>query len=359
MTIRRFETEILDPYQRGLELGRFSAPQITANLATYRELFTVVGVDRADLPGLGEEAIKQTAAWAPELMEELQGLADGSGRKLWELGWLNARTEILATVGAIGEGECSTVVLLPPDGPPLTMQTWDWHDVSNDDTLVVRYLARPGHGVRYFTEFGIVGKIGVNSAGIGVHFNILNHHQDGDGMGVPVHVVARTVLERATSLQEAIDLARSVSVSASTVLTIVSTATATAPATAVAVELSPAGAAVLPVAADGFLVHTNHFLDRDLALGDMVPPTSNSYPRLELLQARRDRFAAVDPRDRVAGLLLHEVDGAPVCCHPDPDLSFENRWQTLLTIALDVQAGSLQFHEGGPCTASPESWQIF
>jgi isopenicillin-N N-acyltransferase-like protein len=42
-------------------------------------------------------------------------------------------------------------------------------------------------------------------------------------------------------------------------------------------------------------------------------------------------------------------DGA-VCCHPaegsDPSTSHE----TLATIALDVKAGELSVHSGGPCT---------
>lgn len=358
MTVRRFETDELDPYTRGLALGRFGAEEIAANVAGYSELFAVVGVIDGDVPGLGEQAIARIDAWAPHLADELRGVADGAGLELWQIGMLNARTEVLATVGAIGEGECSTVVVLPETGAPRTVQTWDWHDVSNDETLVVRYLARPGHEVRYFSEFGILGKIGVNSAGIGVHFNILNHAGDGDGIGVPVHAVARAVLDRATTLEEAVDLARSAAVSASTVLTIVSYADGRAEA--LCVELSSGGTAVVRPADDGFLLHTNHFLDAALAEGDLVPATSNTYPRLTLLGERRLALSSTDPVERASvGMLVHEAEGAPVCCHPDASLSFEHRWQTLLTIALDVEGGHLEFHEGGPCTVTRESWQVF
>ncbi|WP_308798900.1 C45 family peptidase [Agromyces silvae] len=358
MTVRRFETDELDPYARGVALGRFGADEIAANVAGYSELFEVVGVQPGDLPRLGREAAEQIAAWAPDLATELRGQADGAGLELWQLGMLNARTEILATVGAIGEGECSTSVVLPEAGPPRTVQTWDWHDVSNDDTLVVRYLARPGHEVRYFTEFGILGKIGVNSAGLGVHFNILNHANDGDGIGVPVHAVARQLLEQATSLDEAIEIARSASVTASTVLTIV--AYRDGRSDAACVELSSGGTAVVRPTGDGVLLHTNHFLDDALAGGEMVPDTSSTYPRLEHLRDRLGALTSMDAVERAGvGMLVHEADGAPVCCHPDPALSFEHRWQTLLTISLDVEGGHLQFHEGGPCTVTRDSWQVF
>jgi isopenicillin-N N-acyltransferase-like protein len=358
MTVRRFETDELDPYARGFALGRFGAEEIAANVAGYRELFEVVGVQPDDLPRLGRQAADTIEAWAPALGAELRGQADGAGLERWQLGILNARTEILATVGAIGEGECSTSVVLPETGAPLTVQTWDWHDVSNEDTLVVRYLARPGHEVRYFTEFGILGKIGVNSAGIGVHFNILNHSSDGEGIGVPVHAVARQVLERATSLDGAIEIAQSATVTASTVLTIVSYRDGRADASCV--ELSSGGTAVVRPADDGILLHTNHFLDAALASGEMVPGTSSTYPRLEHLRARLDALTSPDAVERASvGMLVHEADGAPVCCHPDPTMSFEHRWQTLLTISLDVDGGHLQFHEGGPCTVTRESWQVF
>ncbi len=357
MTVRRFETDELDPYQRGLALGRFGAEEIAWNARGYAELFEVVGVVADDLPGIGRQAIERTEEWAPELAAELRGLADGAGLEHWQLGVLNARTEILATVGAIGEGECSTVVTLPADAAPRTVQTWDWHDVSNDHTLVVRARVRPDHEVRYFTEFGILGKIGLNSAGIGVHFNILNHAGDGEGIGVPVHVVARAVLDRARTLEEAVSIASSAAVSASTVLTIVSYAGGVADA--VCVELSPGGAAVVRPNDDGLLVHTNHFLDEALAGGELSPATASSYPRLEHLLAREALFRSEDPVERAVGMLVHDADGAPVCCHPDPELAFEHRWQTLLTISLDLEAGRLQFHEGGPCRVERASWQVF
>jgi isopenicillin-N N-acyltransferase-like protein len=356
MTVRRFTTTETDPYARGLALGRFGSEQIAQNVASYSELFRVVGVDREDLPGLGRSGFERIAEWAPPLAEELRGQAEGAGLEVWELGLLNARTEILATVGAMGEGECSTSVHAPTTGPPRTLQTWDWHDVSNDETLVVSAPGSAGREVRYFTEFGILGKIGVNGSGLGVHFNILNHTDDGDGIGVPVHAVARAIIDRARTIDDAVAIARSASVSASTVLTVVSYrdgATRSA-----CIELSSGGTSVV-YPTDDFLLHTNHFLDGGLARGEMVPETSNTYPRLSHLEDRRVLLSSADPVSRTVGMLVHESDGAPVCCHADPALSFEHRWQTLLTIALDVEGTHLEFHEGGPCTVTRESWQVF
>ena len=357
MAIRRFETDEVDPFARGVEIGRFSADGIAWNLRSYRELFQVVGVDDGDLTRIGLTALENIERWSPALGAEARGLAEGAGVEPWEIGMLNARTEILATVGAIGEGECSTVVTLDEGRAPWTMQTWDWHDVSNEDQLVVRARVSADREVRYLTEFGILGKVGVNDAGLGSHFNILNHDDDGGTIGVPVHAVARAVLDGAENLEDAIRIARSAPVSASTVLTVVSGDAEGG--RAVSIELSPSGAAVVEPDADGLLVHTNHFLDGALAEGEMVPAKSSTFPRLTHLRDRAARLRTADPVARAQAMLVHEADGAAVCCHPDPTLTFEHRWETLVTIGIDVERGQLQFHEGGPCQVTREGWQIF
>ena len=39
-----------------------------------------------------------------------------------------------------------------------------------------------------------------------------------------------------------------------------------------------------------------------------------------------------------------------LCAHPAPDASFGERYATLATILLDVEAGGLTVHAGGPCS---------
>jgi isopenicillin-N N-acyltransferase-like protein len=50
----------------------------------------------------------------------------------------------------------------------------------------------------------VLGKIGVNNHGVGVHLNILHHGADGGPIAVPVHVLARAVLDGASGLGEAL-----------------------------------------------------------------------------------------------------------------------------------------------------------
>ena len=356
MTIQRLTTSEPDARRRGETIAGQGAMHIRTNLDDYVRLFHAADVGDAQLQAFGTQATDALADWSAGLHAEMCGVAAGAGLDEWQVGLLNARTEVLAAGGAVGEGECSTAVALPPEGAPRTIQTWDWHDELAADRLVVRYVADSGRTVRYFTEFGMLGKIGLNDAGLGLHFNILNHESDSDPIGVPVHAVARAVLDGAATIAEAVDIAASAQLSASTVLTVVTYDGVRADAACI--ELSPAGQAVVRPD-DGFLAHTNHFLDEDLARGDLAPSSASTYRRLKQVRGRRGAVAEADQVRRVEALRVHEADGAPVCCHPDPDVSFDQRWESLLTVVLDLERGVLGYHDGGPCGVRADTWQTF
>ena len=314
----------------GRALGANAREGILRCWAGYEQLFDVRG---SHVREIAEATFERTKAWAPDLAAEIEGIAAGAGLETWQIAALNARTEILAR----GRGECSTVVLL--EDPPRTMQTWDWHEHLDD----VKFVWDTGH-VRTLTEYGIVGKIGVNSAGLGVHMNILHHASDGGGDGVPVHIVARRIIDEATPVAEATEIARSAQVCASTVLTAVDRHGAAC------LELCPAGLGeVRP--RDGVLLHTNHFLDPELAEGeDNRDEDPESWDRLDALQQRVDELRAAP--DLADVMRLHD---APVCCHPEPGAPFGERYATLATISLDVAGGHLRLRAGGPC-ADESPW---
>lgn len=353
MTIPTHTSTEIDPHARGREFGARWPAEIAATFDGYAELFDAHGATTARVRSYAEEAFGVTAKWAPALAAEMAGIAAGAGLAEWQVGAVNARTEILAALDAVGEGECSTAVVLPGEGaPPRTVQTWDWHPHLREVPVLWAYEPRRGRTVRTFTEFGVLGKIGVNTAGLGVHFNILRHASDTAEIGVPVHLVARRILDEATTVDEAVDLARTARTSASTAITVV---TADAAAT---LELCPDGVAVVP--ADGVLMHTNHFLDPTLAAGErLAVERPLTYDRLAHLQANPDGLAAVDVTARVGALLSHGPDEAPVCAHPDRSAALHERWETVATISLDLEAAAHVVHEGGPCRVDAATWQMF
>ncbi|MEV0165799.1 C45 family peptidase [Nonomuraea fuscirosea] len=354
MTFPCFTSSQIDPRARGKELGTHLRKRIVANLTGYGELFAVAGATPEQVRAWGERALDRSAAWAPSLADEMAGIAAGAGLDPWQVAVVNARTEILAGIDAVGHGECSTSVVLPQDGPPRTVQTWDWHDHLRDAPMLWELEPRPGHVVRTFTEAGVLAKIGVNTAGLGVHFNILRHDADTAETGVPVHLIARRILDEAATVEQAADIARSARVSASSVITAVTADDAAS------IEISPAGVAVIPPDPGGVLQHCNHFLDADLAAGERhATERPGTYDRLRHLHEHVEELSDPDLNARALAMLAHAPGAAPVCAHPDLTQPLNQRWETLATIGLDLPAGRLRVHQGGPCQVTEATWQSF
>jgi isopenicillin-N N-acyltransferase-like protein len=359
MNAYRFRSTQLKPAARGLEFGRLHADKIRASIATYQRLFDRAAGSPVDLEFWGAAAAVQIEAVSPALLEEITGMAEGARVPTTSLAAINARTEVLAAVGSgvgtVAAKECSTVVHVPADGAPVAVQAWDWYPELADLWLVWEIPQANGHLTTTVTEYGIVGKIGVNTRGLGVLFNILHHQQDGRGLGAPVHVLARAVLDEAEDLNQALVRLATAPVSASSSLTLV--AHAGGESAAASVELNPAGVGYALPDHDGVLAHTNHFLSHPGSSSDAeLRNGPDTVLRLDGIRRRARRLmrethgTRIDEAALIRVLDSHLLGGGATCCHVDPTLPVGSSFQTLATVSLNVEDGTLTAHAGGPCT---------
>ena len=345
-----------EPGQRAASLAAGSAPWLPAALDVYDRLFAAAGLEQARVRQLALAARDALTGWAPDLAAELDRYAEGCALPAWRIHAVNARTELLAAAGAASRGECSAVAGAGAAGTMVGAQTWDWHQELAGGWAVLEY---PGTHYPFvtLTEAGLLGKIGVNSAGVGLLFNILSHRSDtGDG-GVPVHAVARRILDSAADVEAGLAILRSAPLAASSCFTLLD-------ATRVAcLEASPAGVAELPPGR--WSVHTNHFQDPELSASALpVDAESDSVPRHEVLLARLAGAGAVEgstgSAEGLADLLCaHEADGAAVCCHARPGAPLGTGWQTLATVALEAADRRISVLAGGPCGRPEQRWRRF
>jgi isopenicillin-N N-acyltransferase-like protein len=313
----------------------------------YRRLLAeAAGVTRADLHAHGDAIAARLGAEEPQLLDELDGMAAGAGQDLRELVAVNARTELLA---GTGRGECSVVGRT--DGTAVSLaQTWDWHPELAPARVLWSVALPDGGGFTTATEAGILAKLGVNRSGVACALNFLSCSEDGGTDGVPIHLLLRLVLERAGSAADARSLLLGARTSASSAVTVASSAGGEA--ALFAVELSPGGGSVVEPDADGWLVHTNHFVAPPAAGDDLEPGYGpGSMSRLDhLLALVRD---GAEPADALA---THGPTEEPVCRHPevDADGPWHDRRTTLLALAIDPGAPSLRLAAGPPCTTAYE-----
>lgn len=346
MKLHHLTTQTTDPAERGRAIGRLYGGFVRQSSERYLEHFGILGVPAEQVRAIVDRSREALLEWYPALVVESDATAAAAGIEPWQAFAVGARTEVLAVAPSAGEGECSTAVRVPRDGSaPETIQTWDWHDDLATDGLLHRLSVVNGREVKLFTEFGTAAKIGVNDAGLGLHFNILSHRSDSEAGGVPVHAVARRILEEATTLAEAREIAASARVSASTVFTVA--AFRDGEAEAASIEVAPAGVGIVPPNDAGWVVHTNHFLDPVLAEGDTMRAESTTQERYAYTVAAGDAMTGLDAVARAAAFCGGDA-GAPICMRPDQTKPAHEQWGTLLTIALDLPGFALEVHAGTP-----------
>ena len=112
-TIPVIELNQADPKQRGQAYGEAARPRIDNILAVYREIFhRITGETWEETVIRGAPFILKATAFAPDLVEEIQGIADGANRAFEDIFLLNARSEILFNPQVLTQ-ECTTIAALP------------------------------------------------------------------------------------------------------------------------------------------------------------------------------------------------------------------------------------------------------
>jgi isopenicillin-N N-acyltransferase-like protein len=336
------------PCERGRARGEQLRADLPAAVDLYLSLFHTVGVSEGKVREDAARIADVVAAWDGRYVEEIEGIAAGAGLETWQLMALNGRTEILAQALGTRPGECSTIAYAPAERAPFGIQTWDWHEEMNP-YWHVQSVRGTRHAYAGLTEHGILGKIGINSAGLGVFFNILGHRDDAS-TGVPMHVLAAAVLGEAGTVAEALELLRSAPIASSSALTLIDTESA------VCAELSPVGLAVLRPTG-GYVAHTNHFLDpRNAEREKQGVYDPDSQQRYELIASRLRHYAVPTEADDLVEF-LHSGPGQPrLCCAPDPGAVFGQRWATLATVLLEPAHRRVRILPGSPIDARRGAW---
>lgn len=212
----------------------------------------------------------------PRYHAELQGLADGAGVLLADIVALNVRTEIAfgmfsdgctSAFAARGAYSPSDATALSQYGP-LIGQNWDWQTAQKEnlirltlhptvDASTPRNDSDPANlelpRIDIVTEAGLIGKIGLNSSGVGLCFNALRA-PGVDPSRLPVHLGLRHVLEQHSAEQAAAAI-ESTGLAACVFMMIGDKS-----GKAVGLECSSRAVRRLGVDENGLLAHANHMV---------------------------------------------------------------------------------------------------
>lgn len=126
------------------------------------------------------------------------GVADGAGVAHEEIIALNVRTEI--AFGMFSDG--CTALSWRTSYSSFLAQNWDWMEAQKENIVILTIEQQDKPTIKMVTEAGIIGKIGMNSAGVGVCLNAIRV-KGMDPTRLPTHLGLRMALE-SRSREEAI-----------------------------------------------------------------------------------------------------------------------------------------------------------
>ncbi len=343
-----------DPFECGRQHGEQAARLIQFNLEGYWRLFKHrAGLERPAALEQARQYLAPMQAFAPHLVDEMRGIAEGAGVSLDEVLALNCRTELLS-IGAIPLYECTALFVAPEataNGHTLVAQNWDWADALRGGAILLRGN-RPGEPTLLtLTEAGMVGKIGMNGAGVGVCTNFLRHDQR--RVGVPFHFILREAINAPRLSLAVAAVYRGERADAGNYLL------AHAEGKAVNLEAAPSEVGVLHPQG-GLLVHTNHFLTPRLQAGDKgvveSPSTKLRYGRaLGLLRTRVGEITVEMLKDVFCD---HFHRPNAICRHPDHAQPEMERSATLASVIMDLSAGEMHVARGEPCQTEYDTMSL-
>lgn len=192
------------PAQRGRSYGEQARERIRLSAGHYEEQLGRLGFGTTDVARLVTTFLPRIKDWAPDLVEEMEGIAAGAGVDLTSIVLVNARTEVLQLARrekGVSDDEpdgCTGAVIMPEatrDGGVIHGQNWDWKAECADTSVVVRILRDDGPDVLTFTEAGGLARSGFNSAGIAITANYLESDRDYRDIGIPLPFIRRRALE--------------------------------------------------------------------------------------------------------------------------------------------------------------------
>ena len=195
-----------DPKTVGRAHGRQAASAIHATLAAWRE---EAARTHDDVDALIHDLVENTGfraattEWFPDLVEEVDGIAEGAGISAAEAFALNCMDE--AWWMSSSDGGCSVIAVSDVDsgagviGQNMDLDTW------MDGSHVTLRVSPDDHPAQVLmTRAGMVGLCGANRTGLAVMVNTLSQLPV-DRDGVPVAFVLRALVSQ-PSLADAVDL---------------------------------------------------------------------------------------------------------------------------------------------------------
>jgi isopenicillin-N N-acyltransferase like protein len=335
------------PYERGVAYGRAASERIKRSVRLYADQMHGMGSSWDEVRGIVTDFVPKMERYAPDLIEEMRGIAAGADCGFEEVALVNCRAEVVqigerrAAARASKDG-CTGVIVLPEaslDGRLIHAQNWDWKLECVDTAIVLRVRRENGPDLLTFTEAGGLARSGFNAAGLAITANYLESDRDFRELGIPLPLIRRRFLE-CTHLADGIRIVATTPRSISNNMML-----STAEGFGIDFECAPDEALAL-YSEDGLLVHANHWVGavplaklKETGI-DSVP--DSYYRDYRVRQHLKAKIGGITPDDIKAALFDDFAAPYAVCRPPHNDGPSHSISATVAMIVMQPALGRMQ-----------------
>ena len=320
------------PYEVGQQHGSQARDEVLGSIEFYKDFFMKrIKIDWTKAEEVATEFLPFLKSNYAEYVEEMQGVADGAGVKLNDVVLLNVRTEI--AYGMMSDG-CTAFAWKSPEGSFIA-QNWDWSAEQIPNIIKMRIEQEGKPVIEMMTEGGILGKIGMNSAGVGVTLNAIQ----AKGLSykkLPCHLALRTVLNSG-SRKEAEEKVRNPGVASACHIQIADKDTG-----AVGFECTSEDIVELQMDSKGITTHSNHLIKPHKVGGKIF--LTDSPDRLERIGELIGQVQK--PSIETLAALLKDENKFP--CAINRQQTEKSTIQTLFSIVMNLTEGYAKVKMGRP-----------
>ena len=344
------------PYEVGCQHGQLAKERIQKSLEIYRLAF----LEQANITW--NNALEIAGTFVPliqgydeESIEEVRGISEGAECEFNAIIALNCRTEIMFSSGISPDG-CTAVAVLPEasrNNHTLIGQNWDWKESCLQSAILLEIRRKSGLNSFNFVEAGMVGRSGMNSAGIGVVANFVETDRDRKQIGVPLPFIRRKILT-SDNVVGAIEALTHTKKTSSTNCIIGSKE-----GFAIDIEATPED--FYPLYPEkGLIVHANHFIypqirEKDTSKFRFTDTLYRDWRMKMILEPKRGE---IEMNDLKKAFSDHFGYPRSICRHTEDKCHKSDIIQTVGSIIMDLSSGQIEFAAGPPCGSNYKSFQL-
>jgi isopenicillin-N N-acyltransferase-like protein len=355
-------------YDMGLTHGRECKELIQRTL---RRLQRTTGVtSKKDMVEMAAHCLPYAEEYAPELVEEVKGIAEGAEIDFGLVFALNCYSELwyaAAGLGKVASEGCTTFGVTPiatKSGKTYLAWNCDFYEWWEDTVIFLRLTSQKVAPLLVFTYAGLVGA----NAGINRHFAFVVNGlaSSGKPYGVPYSFICRKALQQRTmgdAIEAILTAKRSIGSSKNFLL-------ANASGELYSIETSSDDYEVI-FPTSGYIGHTNHYTTLKMKLKGLgrTKGTSQSilrWARINTLLG--ESVGHIDYNTLIEFMKDHANHPASICRHTDRDdqsqdgLYFSTTLPDSKTIAgliFDLCDLRMFVARGNPCCNEFKEYEVF